>query len=142
MRDSCRIRPGVPGLSENVRVVSVVGRFLEHSRIYFFENGGEPEYFIGSADCMARNLESRVEVLVPVEAPELRKELRHVMNALLVEPGGAWEMSADGTYRAPPGDARSRTAQRLLVERAKKHHKSATRLKRRGLRSNPRGSSS
>ena len=139
VRDSCRIRPGLPGLSESVRVVSVVGRFLEHSRIYFFENGGEPEYFIGSADCMARNLESRVEVLVPVEAPELRKELRHVLNGLLAEPGGAWEMLADGSYRAPSEDARGRTAQQLLVERAKKHHKAATRLKRRGLRSNPRG---
>ena len=63
IRDSCRLRPGIAGLSENIKVVSIVGRFLEHARIYYFKNGGEEEYFIGSADLMTRNLESRVEVV-------------------------------------------------------------------------------
>ena len=83
VRDTCRLRPGIPGLSESVRVVSIVGRFLEHGRIYYFRNGGTEEYFIGSADCMKRNLESRVEAVAPVEDPTLRKELRAVFDAQL-----------------------------------------------------------
>jgi polyphosphate kinase len=138
VRDSCRLRAGVPGLSETIRVVSVVGRFLEHSRIYYFGNGGDEEYYIGSADCMERNLESRVEVLAPVEAPELRKELRHILNAMLSEPRGVWEMQSDGSYREPDPDAGDRSPQQTLIERAAKHYKDATRLKRRGLRSTPR----
>ncbi|MGD8643942.1 MAG: polyphosphate kinase 1, partial [Chromatiales bacterium] len=75
VRDTCRLRPGIKGLSEHVRVISIVGRFLEHTRIYYFRNGGDEEYFIGSADCMKRNLEARVEVVTPVENPELRSQL-------------------------------------------------------------------
>jgi polyphosphate kinase len=127
----------LPEWSETVRVVSLVGRFLEHSRIYYFQNGGDEEYYIGSADCMNRNLESRVEVLVPVEAPELRKELRHVLNVMLSEPRGAWEMQSDGSYRESATDGDDRSAQQALIERAAKQHKGATRLKRRGLRSTP-----
>jgi len=139
VRDSCRIRPGVPGMSETVRVVGVVGRLLEHSRIYHFRNGGEEEYFIGSADCMKRNLESRVEVLTPVEAPELQRELRHVLDALLDDTSDAWEMGEDGSYqriRPAPG-AEPRSAQQALIDRAIGQHHEATRLKRRGLRSIP-----
>lgn len=76
VRDTCRLRPGIPGLSETVRVISIVGRFLEHTRIFYFLNDGAEEYFIGSADCMTRNLESRIEVVAPVESPELRRDLR------------------------------------------------------------------
>src|SRR6185436_12114992 len=100
VRDTCRLRPGVPGLSETVRVVSVIGRFLEHARIYYFRNGGTEEYLLGSADCMKRNLESRVEVVVPVEDPLLREELRAVFEAQLVAARGSWAMQADGTYVA------------------------------------------
>ncbi len=140
VRDSCRIRPGIPGLSETVRVVSIVGRFLEHSRVYHFRNGGDEEYWIGSADCMKRNLESRVEVLAPVEAPELRRELRHVFDTLLADTSGAWQMQPDGHYELvePEDDAEPHSAQQHLIERAIKQHHQATRLKRRGLRSNPR----
>ena len=98
VRDSCRIRPGIAGLSENIRVVSIVGRFLEHSRIYYFRNGGDEEYYIGSADCMGRNLSARVEALVPVEAPALRSELRQVLDVQLSDRRCAWEMKPDGSY--------------------------------------------
>jgi polyphosphate kinase len=98
VRDTCRLRPGLLQLSESVRVVSIVGRFLEHGRIYYFRNGGEEEYFIGSADAMARNLESRVEALVPVEDPQLRKELRTVLDCQLKPNRCQWEMRSDGSY--------------------------------------------
>src|SRR5262245_19773263 len=98
VRDTCRLRPGVPGLSENVRVVSIVGRFLEHARIYYFRNAGQEEYYIGSADLMGRNLEGRVEVLVPVETPELREELRLIFKIQVGDRRNGWEMQADGSY--------------------------------------------
>jgi polyphosphate kinase len=98
VRDTCRLRPGLDRLSENVRVVSVVGRFLEHGRIYYFCNGGVEEYLIGSADSMTRNLDSRVEVLVPVEDPQLRKELRTVLDCQLSPNRCQWEMRSDGSY--------------------------------------------
>ncbi|MEQ1530866.1 MAG: polyphosphate kinase 1, partial [Methylococcales bacterium] len=98
IRDTCRLRPGIPGLSENVRVISIVGRFLEHSRIYYFRNGGEDEYFIGSADCMKRNLESRVEVVTPVQKPELQEVLRQILTVQLSNQRSVWEMQSDGQY--------------------------------------------
>ena len=98
VRDTCRLRPGLRQLSENVRVVSIIGRFLEHGRIYYFRNDGDEEYLIGSADAMTRNLESRVEVLVPVEDPQLRKELRTVLDCQLKPSRCQWEMQADGSY--------------------------------------------
>ena len=98
IRDTCRLRPGIVGLSDNVRVISIVGRFLEHSRIFYFQNGGEEEYFIGSADCMKRNLESRVEVVTPVQKPELQAVLRQILNVQLTNQRSVWEMRADGQY--------------------------------------------
>ncbi len=100
VRDTCRLRPGVPGLSDNVSVISLVGRFLEHTRIFHFRNGGDDEYFIGSADCMRRNLEARVEVVTPVEDPELRKELGAILDMQFADRCGAWEMQPDGSYVA------------------------------------------
>src|SRR5262249_7687600 len=133
VRDTCRLRPGIPGLSDTVRVVSVVGRFLEHGRIYYFRNGGEEEWFIGSADCMKRNLESRVEVVAPVEELSLRQELRQVLDAQLAPAHGAWEMQADGTYVRSSEAARS--SQQVLVDVAERRQKEASRRRKR----RPRG---
>jgi polyphosphate kinase len=100
VRGICCLRPGVPGLSENIRVVSVVGRFLEHSRIFWFENGGDPEALIGSADLMGRNLDRRIETLVPVTQPALVRHLYDgILRPYLVDTVNAWEMAADGSYR-------------------------------------------
>jgi polyphosphate kinase len=113
VRDTCRFRPGIPGLSENARVVSIVGRFLEHARILYFRNGGDEEYYIGSADMMRRNLESRVEVHAPVENPELRQELRLILDVQLADQRSAWDMQPDGSYvqRSRP-DERPRAPRR------------------------------
>ncbi|AAR36713.1 polyphosphate kinase 1 [Geobacter sulfurreducens] len=136
IRDSCRLRPGVPGLSESVRVVSVVGRFLEHARIYYFRNGGDEEYFIGSADAMKRNLEYRVEVLAPVEAPELRKELRTMIDVQLGDRRSAWDMRPDGSYvqRMPGEGDDPRGSHEILVDLAEKRRKAGARLKKKKAR--------
>ena len=120
VRDTCRLRPGLPGLSDNVRVISIVGRFLEHGRVYYFRNGGAEEYYIGSADCMKRNLESRVEALAPIDDPALRKDLRTILDIQLSAQRGAWEMMPDGSYvpLGPSADALS--AQQMLIDLANK----------------------
>jgi polyphosphate kinase len=132
VRDSCRLRPGIPGLSENVRVFSVVGRFLEHSRIFYFKNDDNPEYYIGSADTMNRNLEHRVEVLVPVEDPDLQAALRGIIDTLLSDEYSIWQMNADGSYtrllgKNEDGDG----SQQALIRQAQGRIRDATRLKRR-----------
>ena len=97
VRDSCRIRPGIKGLSENIRIISVVGRFLEHTRIYYFKNNGDEEYYIGSADLMKRNLESRVEVCAPITSPPHKALLRELLDLQLTNTRNVWEMKSDGT---------------------------------------------
>jgi len=133
IRDSCRLRPGVSGISDNIRVVSIVGRFLEHSRLYYFRNGGDEEYWIGSADAMKRNLENRVEVLAPVEAPRLRQDLRTMLDTLWNDQRSAWDMRSDGTYvqRRPTAQAETRSCHEVLIEIAEKRLKEVTRLKKR-----------
>lgn len=98
IRDTCRIRPGIKGLSDNISVISIVGRFLEHSRIFYFRNGGEEEFYIGSADLMTRNLEYRVEVLTPIDEELHRDECRTILNACLNDSCSAWELQSDGSY--------------------------------------------
>ena len=102
VRGFCTLRPGVPGLSENIRVTSVVGRFLEHSRVYYFRNGAAEEidgqFFIGSADWMYRNLMARVEAVVPIERKPHRERLWEVLRTMLADQRQAWEMRPDGTY--------------------------------------------
>jgi polyphosphate kinase len=138
VRDSCRLRPGVPGLSENVRVISVVGRFLEHSRIYYFYNGGDEEFYIGSADCMTRNLASRVEVLTPVEPPALRAELRTTLDILLGDQRSAWDMQPDGTYLQRKGGKGAESAHDQMIKWVEGRFAEANRLRRRSARG-PRG---
>jgi len=132
VRDTCRLRPGIPRLSDTIRVVSVVGRFLEHSRVYYFKGGGEEEYLIGSADCMTRNLEGRVEVLVPVEDESLRGELRFLLDTQLADTRGGWEMLPDGSYRLLGSmDEDAVSSQALMIERVESQKKEALRLRRR-----------
>ncbi|MCU0317596.1 MAG: polyphosphate kinase 1 [Fimbriimonadaceae bacterium] len=103
VRGICCLRPGVSGLSENIEVVSIVGRFLEHCRVYYFENSGDPDVFIGSADMMRRNLDRRIEVLVPVTRPEQIKYLREVVVLPSFEDNAkAWDLLPNGTYERRP----------------------------------------
>jgi len=105
VRGSCSLRPGVEGLSENIRVISVLGRFLEHSRIYYFHNRGEEIIYMGSADLMPRNLDQRVEVLFPVEDQNLIRHLRdYVLAVYLRDDINAWRMEADGSYKRMVND--------------------------------------
>jgi polyphosphate kinase len=123
----------LPGISKNIRVVSIVGRFLEHSRIYYFRNGGKEQYLIGSADAMKRNLEARVEVVVPVEDRKLRAEIRTLFDVLLDDKRSAWDMQPDGSYvqRMPAPGQESRGSHEVLIELAAKRQKKMARLKKR-----------
>jgi polyphosphate kinase len=120
VRGICCLRPGVEGLSENIRVVSVVGRFLEHSRAYYFENGGEEEVLIGSADMMRRNLDRRVEVLVPLEDQDQIDYVRdEVIGLALLDNVKAWRGLVDGRYERAVGrkGGRQRNSQVELMEK-------------------------
>ncbi len=132
VRDTCRLRPGIPGLSENIRVISVVGRFLEHARIYYFRNGGAEEFFIASADAMKRNLEARVEVLCPVEHPQLMEELRVILDTQLEDQRSAWDMLPDGNYvqRIPAGEVPSNGSHRIMIARTTKRLKDSLKQKK------------
>ncbi|MRR05356.1 MAG: polyphosphate kinase 1 [Deltaproteobacteria bacterium] len=133
IRDTCRLRPGLPGISKNIRVVSIVGRFLEHSRIYYFRNGGKEQYLIGSADAMKRNLEARVEVVVPVEDRKLRAEIRTLFDVHLNDNRSAWDMQPDGSYiqRLPGPGQELRGSHEILIDLAAKRQKKMARLKKR-----------
>ncbi len=132
VRDTCRFRPGIVGVSESARVISIVGRFLEHTRIYYFQNGGDEEYFIGSADCMKRNLESRVEVVTPVIGDALRAELRGMLDGQLNDHRNGWEMQSDGSYvrRTPRDESEEKGSQQRMMESAMQRAKEAARYQR------------
>ena len=100
VRGICCLRPGVPGVSDNIRVRSIVGRFLEHSRIYYFQNGGSEEIYVGSADVMPRNLDRRVEVLFPVTSPRLVRRLSEILDQYLADDASVRHMRSDGSYTA------------------------------------------
>jgi polyphosphate kinase len=120
VRGICRLRPGLPGKSGTVRVISIIGRFLEHARIFYFANAGKPEYFFGSADWMSRNLDYRVEAITPVEEPRLQDELKAILDLQLADNVKAWDMQADGSYvqRTPADGEEARNSQELLMARA------------------------
>lgn len=131
VRDTCCLRPGIPEVSHNIRVVSIVGRFLEHARLYYFYNNGDEQYYIGSADCMSRNLDSRIETLVPVEDERLINELEYLVEKQLADSRNAWDMHADGTYtQRTPNEEEPRGSQEQLIEIALKRQKASAVLKR------------
>jgi len=99
VRGVCALRPGVPGVSENISVRSIVGRFLEHSRVFYFENGTEPEMFCASADWMERNFFRRVEIAFPIHREAHRERILRDLNLCLRDNTNAWELLPDGTYR-------------------------------------------
>jgi polyphosphate kinase len=98
VRGICCLRAGVPGLSETIHVRSIVGTFLEHARIFYFENNGEPEFYMGSADWMPRNLDKRVEILFPVEDENLKEEIKHILDVQLADTKKAHLLMPDGSY--------------------------------------------
>ena len=99
IRGNCRLRPGLPRISDNIRVISIIGRFLEHSRIFYFYNDGAPRYYIGSGDWMRRNLSARVEAATPIEDPRLQEYLWLILQSSLEDHRQAWELLPDGRYR-------------------------------------------
>lgn len=135
VRDSCRLIAGVAGLSENISVTSIVGRFLEHARIYYFYNGGEEEYFIGSADLMYRNLESRVEVLVSIEKTGIRNKLNHFLESQLSDNKNAWLMRPDGSYQLRHNPKTKLGSQERFINDAQKRYKEAHSLRLRKTKS-------
>ena len=120
VRGMCCLRPGVPGVSENIRVISIIGRFLEHSRIYYFNNGGDATVLIGSADWMTRNLDRRVEVITPIEDPEISKDLQEILGIMLSDNRQAWDMQSDGSYiqRRPQAGTHAESTQQILMDMA------------------------
>jgi polyphosphate kinase len=126
VRGTCRLRPGVSGVSDNIRVTSILGRFLEHARIYYFCAGGRDLYFIGSADWMQRNLNDRVEVVTPIEDPSLKEELRFALDVMLRDNCQAWDLRPDSTYvqRKPAAGEERRASQDMLME----HTRSRSRI--------------
>jgi polyphosphate kinase len=120
IRGMCCLRPGVPGVSENIRVISIIGRFLEHSRIYYFHNGGDEKLFIGSADWMTRNLDRRVEVITPIEDPEISKDLQEILGIMLADNRQAWDMQSNGSYiqRRPRNIHDEQSTQQILMDMA------------------------
>jgi polyphosphate kinase len=116
----CTLRPGVPGLSERIQVVSIVGRFLEHSRVFWFHNAGEERLYIGSADWRTRNLDRRVETLTPVLDAGIKRQLQEIMELMWSDNRQAWDLQPDGTYiqrRPAPGEP-ERSSHVLLMQRA------------------------
>ena len=116
VRGMCSLRPGLVGLSENIRVVSVIGRFLEHSRIFWFGNGGQDEVYLGSADWMPRNLDRRVEAVAPIEEAQLREQLRLLLE-LYLQDSTAWHMQSDGSFLQIQPEDDGLVSQNILMQR-------------------------
>ncbi len=125
IRGHSRLRPGLAGFSENIRVISILGRFLEHDRIYYFHNNGQPHLFIGSADWRQRNLKARVELITPIHDPEIQERLIGILEEALGDNRLAWDLDADGHYilRRPAEDQSERNFHELLMKQARKRAK-------------------
>lgn len=121
VRTICRLRPGVEDVSDNINVYSIVGRFLEHSRIFYFGNDGNPEFYLGSADWMTRNLDNRVEAVTPIENPDIRSQLKNILDLGLSDNRRRWELRCDGTYEQKcPGEGEPTIdIHRTLMERTR-----------------------
>src|SRR3954454_21959311 len=115
IRGICCLVPGVEGVSDNIRVISVVGRFLEHSRVFSFTRGDEQRVFIGSADLMPRNLDTRVELVAPIEDPVLRDDVLDTLDRCLADDTNAWELGEDGHWTRRTQGERPRSVQRELM---------------------------
>lgn len=120
IRGICCLRPGVKDISENIRVISIIGRFLEHSRIYYFHNNAQEEIYIGSADWMRRNLDRRVEVITPIRDADIAKDLQEILGILLADNRQAWDLQSDGSYiqRRPGEDCPETNSQITLMNMA------------------------
>jgi polyphosphate kinase len=120
IRGICCLRPGLKDISENIRVISIIGSFLEHSRIFYFYNNGQEEIFIGSADWMTRNLDRRVEAITPIEDHDIAKDLQEILGIMLADNRLAWELQSDGTYiqRRPGDDCPESNSQKALMAMA------------------------
>jgi polyphosphate kinase len=135
VRGACSLQPGVPGVSDRIRVRSIVGEFLEHSRIWGFENGGDRDWYIGSADLMDRNLDRRVECVVPVEDSDARTRLSEIVDLMLVDDRRSWQLLPDATWvRTEVIEGRPGTIDtfEVLKERALEHGSVATTPRRPG----------
>ncbi|MBX9259163.1 polyphosphate kinase 1 [Desmonostoc muscorum CCALA 125] len=120
IRGVCCLRPGLKDISENIHIISIIGRFLEHSRIFYFHNNTQEEIYIGSADWMRRNLDRRVEVITPIKDPDIAKDLQEILGIMLADNRQAWELQANGTYiqRRPYDDSPEANSQKTLINMA------------------------
>jgi polyphosphate kinase len=118
VRGMCCLKPGIAGLSENIQVISIIGRFLEHSRIYYFFNGGNEQVLIGSADWMTRNLDRRVEAIVTVEDPDIAKDLHEILGIMLADNRQSWELQSNGSYvqRQAPAGGETISTHKIMME--------------------------
>src|SRR5688500_8213116 len=123
VRGICSLRPGIPGISDNISVRSIVGRFLEHSRIYWFQNGGQDEMYFGSADLMERNLDRRIEALAQVRDPEILVHLRDVVLAsFLRDTDRAFVLDSAGRYARPSSGSGAFSSQQFLLQHYTEQH--------------------
>ncbi len=124
IRGTCCLRPGIPGVSDNIKVISVIGRFLEHSRIFYFQNDNSEELYLGSADWMTRNLSRRVEAVTPIRDENLVKDLQEVLGIMLADNRQAWDLNSDGIYVQRKTDQKneSKGTHQTLMDLSKNHH--------------------
>jgi polyphosphate kinase len=124
VRGICCLRPGMKNISDNIRIMSIIGRFLEHSRIFYFHNNGQEEIYIGSADWMRRNLDRRVEVITPIRDQEIAKDLQEILGIMLADNRQAWDLQPDGNYtqRTPKDNSSEANSQTILMSMSQNNY--------------------